>query len=118
MLRARTAAAGSAGEDHRIVSIVIHGSPRRWFDYWQKPVTDRLGRSRQNHPFIAVNRLQNRSYPFLGGDKNWLQPEDNPSITDLRIPELLQIPIVWQHTETPCLRPAVSSLGACPTPAL
>ena len=97
---------------------VIHDPPRRLFDYWQKPVTDRLGRSCQNDCFITVIRLQNWSYPFLDGDKNWLQPENNPLITDLRIPELIQIPIVLQHTEIPCLRPTVSSLGACPTPAL
>jgi len=98
--------------------IVIHGSPRRWFGYWQKPVTGRFGRSGQNHRFSAVIRLQNRSFPFLGRDKNWLQPENYSLITGLRIPEIIQIPIVWQHTEIPCLRPAVSSLGACPTPAL
>ena len=96
---------------------VIHDPLRRLFDYWQQPVKDRLGRSCQNDRFIAVNRLQNRSYPFLAGDKNRHQPQNNPSITDLHIPELFQIPIVCQHTETPCLRPAVSSLGACPTPA-
>jgi hypothetical protein len=57
--------------------IVIHDPPRRLFDYWQKPVKDRLGRSGQNHRFSAVIRLQNRSYPFLDGDENWLQPENN-----------------------------------------
>ena len=98
--------------------IVIHGSPRSLFDYWQQPVTDRLGRSCQNDCFIAVIRLQNRSFTFPDGDKNWLHPENTSWITDLRIPELIQIPIVLQHTETPCLRPAVSSIGACPTPAL
>jgi len=97
---------------------VIHDPPRRWFDYWQKPVTDRLGHSCQNHRFSAVIRLQNSSLPFPDGDKNWLQPENNALMTDLRIPELIQIPIVLQHTEIPRLRPAVSSLGACPTPAL
>ena len=98
--------------------IVIHGSPRRLFDYWQKPVTGRLGRSGQTIRFIAVIRLQNSSFPFLDGDKNWLQPENNSLITDGHIPEIIQIPIELQHTEIPCLRPAVSSLGACPTPAL
>ena len=97
---------------------VIHGLPRRWFDYWQKPVTDRLGRSCQTIRFIAVIRLQNSSFPFLDSDKNWLQPENNSLITDGHIPEIIQIPIELQHTEIPCLRPAVSSLGACPTPAL
>ena len=71
----------------------------------------------QNDRFIAVIRLQNRSFPLLDGDKNWLQPENSPLITDLSIPEIIQIPIVLQHSEIPCLRPAVSSLGACPTPA-
>ena len=96
---------------------VIRGSLFSLFYYWQKPVKNRLGRSCQAHCFIAVIRLQNRSFPLLDGDKNGLRPEDSTSITDLRIPELFQIPIVLQHTETPCLRPAVSSLGACPTPA-
>ena len=117
MLRARAATACSTAEGYRTVIIVIHGSPRSLFGYWQKPVTDRLGLSCQNHRFIAVIRLQNRPFPFLNGDENWLQPENNSLITDLRIPELIQIPIVLQHTEIPCLRPAVSSLGACPTPA-
>ena len=98
--------------------IVIHGSPHSLFDYWQKPVTDRLVRSCQNDRFIAVIRLLNRSFPLLDGDKNWLQSENNSLITDAHIPEIIQIPIVPQHTEIPCLRPAVSSLGACPTPAL
>ncbi len=96
---------------------VICRSPWQLFCYWQKPVTGRLGQPCPNHRFIAVIRLQNWSYPFLDGDKNWLQPENNPLITDLRIPEIIPIPIVFQHTEIPCLRPAVSSLGACPTPA-
>ncbi len=100
------------------MNIVIRIAPFGVFYYWQKPVTDRLGRSCQYHRFIAVIRLQNRPYPFLDGETNWLQPENNRLITDLRIPEIIQIPIVLQHTEIPCLRPAVSSLGACPTPAL
>ena len=97
--------------------IVVHGSLFSLFNYWQKPVKDHLGRLYQNHRFIVVIRLQNRSFPFRDGDRNWLQSENNPWITDLRIPEIIQIPIVLQHTEIPCLRPAVSSLGACPTPA-
>ena len=83
-----------------------------------KTVPDRLGRSGQNHRFSAVIRLQNSSFPFLDGDKSWLQSENNSLITDGHITEIIQIPIVLQHTEIPCLRPAVSSLGACPTPAL
>ena len=33
---------------------IIRDSPLRLFDYWKKPVTDRLGRSRQNQHFIVV----------------------------------------------------------------
>ena len=56
---------------------VIHDPLRRLFNYWQKPVTDRLARSGQNECFITVIRLQNSSFPFLDGDKNWLQSENN-----------------------------------------
>ena len=96
---------------------VIRDSPFGLFYYWQKPVMGSLGRPGQNGRFIAVIRLQNRLLPLLGGDENWLQPQNNPLITDLHIPEIIQIPIVSRHTEITCLRPAVSSLGACPTPA-
>ena len=78
--------------------IVIHGSLFSLFGYWKKPVKGGLGRSCQNDRFIAVNRLQNSSFPFPDGDKNWLQPENNPLITDLRIPELIQIPIKYCST--------------------
>jgi hypothetical protein len=97
---------------------VIRDSPLGLFYYRDKPVTGGLGRPCQNDRLIAVIRLQNRSLPLLNGDENWLQPESNPLITDLHIPEIIRIPIVSRHTEIPCLRPAVSSLGACPTPAL
>jgi hypothetical protein len=100
------------------MNIVIRDFPWGLFYYRQKPVTGGLGRSSQNEGFIAVIRPQNRSLPLLDGDGNWLQPENNPLITDLHIPEIIQIPIVSRHSEIPCLRPAVSSLGACPTPAL
>ena len=99
------------------MNIVIRGSPLGLFYSRQKPVTGGLGRSSQNDRFIAVIGLQNSSLPLLDGDENWLQPENNPLITDLHFPEIIQIPIVSRHTEIPCLHPAVSSLGACPTPA-
>jgi len=72
---------------------VNRGSAFRLFFYWQKPVTGRFGRSGQNHRFCAVIRLQNSSFPFLDRDKNWLQPENSPLITDLHIPGIIQIPI-------------------------
>jgi hypothetical protein len=100
------------------MNIVIRDSPLGLFYDRQKSVTGGLGRPGQNDRFIAVTRLRNRPLPLLGGDENWLQPQNNPLITDLHIPEIIQIPIVSRHTEITCLRPAVSSLGACPTPAL
>ncbi len=96
---------------------VIRRSPISLLFYWKKPVTDDLVPSCQNASFVIVIRLQNRSSPALESNENWLQPENNPLITDLHTPEIIQIPIVLLHTEIPCLRPAVSSLGACPTPA-
>jgi hypothetical protein len=99
------------------MNIVIRDSPLGLFYDRDKPVTGSLGRPGQNDCFVAVTRLQNRPLPLLGGDENWLQPENSPLITDLHIPEIIQIPIVSRHTEITCLRPAVSSLGACPTPA-
>ena len=98
--------------------IVIHGSPRRWFGYWQKPVTGRLGRSGQNNRFCAVIGTRDWFAPSPQRYEKSFQDENSRMIVDLHTPELIQIPIVFRHTEIPCLRLAVSSLGACPTPAL
>ncbi len=97
---------------------VIRGLPISLLFYWKKPVTDDLVSSRQNARSVIVIRLQNKSSPALEGNENWTQLENNRLITDLHTPEIIQIPIVFRHIESPCLRPAVSSLGACPTPAL
>ena len=43
------------------MNIGIRNSPFGVFYYWQKPVTGRLGRSGQNHRFIAVINSQERS---------------------------------------------------------
>jgi hypothetical protein len=99
------------------MNIVIRITLLGLFYYRDKPVTGGLGRSSQSDRFIAVTRLQNSSLRLLDGDENWPQPENNPLITDLHIPKIIQIPIASRHTEIPCLRPAVSSIGACPTPA-
>jgi len=96
---------------------VVHDSPRSLFDYWQNPVTDHLGRTSQNDRFIVVIGTQCWLVLSSGNHVNWLQVENNRLITDFHNTEITQIPIVLQHTEIPCLRPAVSSLGACPTPA-
>ena len=97
---------------------VNRGSPFRLFFTGKKPVTGCLGRYHQNHRFIVVIRIQNRSSLSTQSDENELQGEKSRMIADLRTPGIIQIPIVLRYTEIPCLRPAVSSLGACPTPAL
>jgi hypothetical protein len=97
---------------------VIRGSPLSLLFYWKIPVTGRLGRSHQNQHFIAVLRtldwfsLSPKSYEIE------LQAENSRLNTDLHTPGIIQIPIVLQYSEISCLRPAVSSIGACPTPAL
>ena len=96
---------------------VIHDPPRRWFDYWQKPVTDRLGHSCQNHRFSAVIGTQDWFSPSVQPYESWFQDENSRMIANIHTPGIIQIPIVFPHTEISCLHPAVSSLGACPTPA-
>ena len=97
---------------------VIGNSPLWLFCYWKKPVKGRLGRSCQNPRFIVV--IGTQCWPVLssGNHVNWFQVENNRLITDFHTIRIIQIPIVFRHTEIPSLRPAVSSLGACPTPAL
>ena len=97
---------------------VIRGSLFSLFDYWKKPVPGCPGRSSQNDLFIVVIGTQ---CWFILSSKhrgNGFQGENSQLITDHRTPAIFKIPIVLRHTEIPCLRPAVSSLGACPTPAL
>jgi hypothetical protein len=88
------------------------------FDYWEKPVTGRLGQSCQNNRFIVMIGLRDWFSPSPERSENSFQDENSRMIADLHIHGIIQIPIVIRHTESPCLRPAVSSLGACPTPAL
>jgi len=97
---------------------VIRIAPFGLFDYWKKPVTGRLVRSRQNRQFIVVIGTQNWFSLSPKSDENWFQGENSRIIASLHTPGIIQIPIVFRHTASPCLRPAVSSLGACPTPAL
>ena len=96
---------------------VIRIAPFWLFYYWEKPVTGRLGRSSQNGSFIAVISSQEGSALASEGYGNWHQDENGRLITGSYTSKIIQIPIVSSHTETSCLRPAVSSLGACPTPA-
>ena len=99
------------------MNIVIRDSPLGLFYYRQKPVTGDLGRSCQNHLFIAPFRPQDWFSLSPESHENWFRGEYSQLITDLCITGIIQIPIVFRHSEIPCLRPAVSSLGACPTPA-
>jgi hypothetical protein len=96
---------------------IIRGSPISLLFYWKKTVTDRLGRSRQNHRFIVVIGPQNRFSLSPESYENELQTEYSRFFTDLHTTGIIQIPIVLRHTASPSLRPAVSSIGACPTPA-
>jgi hypothetical protein len=96
---------------------VIRDSPLGLFYYCDKPVTGGLGRSCQNLLFIAAFRPQDWFSLSPKSDANWFQGENSRLIASLRIPGISLIPIAFRHTEILCLRPAVSSLGACPTPA-
>ena len=97
---------------------VIRGSPLSLFYYWKNPVTGRLGRSHQNQHFIVVLGTQDWFSLSPQSYEIGLQAENSRLNTGLHTPGIIQIPIVLRHTASPCLRPAVSSLGACPTPAL
>ncbi len=95
----------------------IRNSPLWLFCYWKKPVKGCFCRSCQMNCFIAVTGTQCWLVLSSGNHVNWLQVENNRLITDLHTTEITQIPIVFRYTEASCLSPAVSSLGACPTPA-
>ena len=96
---------------------VIRDSPLWLFCYWQKPVKRRLDRSGQNRNFIIMFKEQSWFVLFPVNGKNRIHAGDNRIITGYYTTAAIQIPIVLRHTDIPCLRPAVSSLGACPTPA-
>jgi len=91
--------------------------PTGLFYYWKKSVTGGLGRSCQNQLFIVVIETQEWFSLSPESFENWLQVENNRLITDLHTTGSIQIPIASRHTQIPCLHPAVSSIGACPTPA-
>jgi len=97
---------------------IIRGSLLHLFYYWKEPVTDRHGRSAQNGYFIGSLRPQDRFSLSSESYENEFQTENSRFTTNLHTTGIVQIPIALQHTVPPCLRPAVSSLGACPTPAL
>ena len=96
---------------------VIRGSLFSLFYYWKIPVKVPRGLSFQNHHFNLVIGTQCWIILSPGNHVNWFQVENSRLTTDLHTTGIIQIPIVFLHTEATCLRPAVSSLGACPTPA-
>jgi hypothetical protein len=100
------------------MNIVIRDSPLGLFYDREKPVTGGLGQSSQNGSFIAVINAQVRSALTSKSYRNWHRNIISRLIAGGYTTAAIQIPIVSRHTEIPCLRPAVSSLGACPTPAL
>ena len=97
---------------------VIRIAPVNLFYYWHKPVTGSLGRPSQNLHFIVMIGTQDWLSLSPESYENWFQDESSRFIASLYITGITQIPIVLRHFEIHCLRPAVSSLGACPTPAL
>jgi hypothetical protein len=100
------------------MNIVNRDSPLGLFYYRQKPVTGGIGRPDQNDRFIAMINSHERSALATESYRKWHRNKNSRLITDSYTTAAIQIPIVSRHTEIPCLRPAVSSLGACPTPAL
>ncbi len=100
------------------MNIVIRDSPLGLFYYREKQMTGGRGRPCQNRLFIAVFRPQDWFSLSPESYATWFQGENSRLIASLRTPAIIQIPIAFPHTEIPCLHPAVSSLGACPTPAL
>ena len=96
---------------------VIRDSPFGLFYYWQKPVTGSLGRPGRNGRFIFIIGAQCGLDSSPENHGNWLKGKNFNVLPDLHTTRIIQIPIAFRHTEIPSLRPAVSSLGACPTPA-
>jgi hypothetical protein len=97
---------------------VIRAPLLRLFYYWKKPVMGRLGRACQNDRFIVVIGTKDWFFPTPESYDYWYQGENSRLIASFYTPGIIQIPIASRQTVLPCLRPAVSSLGACPTPAL
>jgi hypothetical protein len=99
------------------MNIVIRDSSLGLFYYWKKSVTGGPGRPCQNDRFIAVINSHERSALASENYRHWHQNKNSRLITGGYNTAVIQIPIVFRNPEIPCLRPAVSSLGACPTPA-
>ena len=96
---------------------VIRDSLFSLFYYWGKPVMDRHGCYRQNGYFMTAIRTQCWFMRSSNSSRNWYQGGNSQPIPDRHTLWVIQIPIVTRYFALPWLRPAVSSLGACPTPA-
>ena len=97
---------------------VIRYSLFSGFYYWEKPVTGCLCRSSQNDLLIVAIRTQDCFSLSPESDENRVQVENSGMITDRYTSGFIQFPITSRHTDRLYIHPAVSSLGACPTPAL
>ena len=99
------------------MNIVIRDSSLGLSYYWKKSVTGGPGRLCQNDRFIAVINSWEKPALASENDRHWHQNKNRRLITGGYTTAAIQIPIVFRNPEIPCLRPTVSSLGACPTPA-
>lgn len=97
---------------------VTRDSLHRLVYYWRKPVMDRFDCHHQNGCFMNAIDTQHRFTRPPNSDESWCKSENSQPTADRYTPRLIQIPIALWHFELPWLRPAVSSLVACPTPAL
>ncbi len=84
--------------------------------YWKKTVMGRLGLSCQNDGFIGMIRSNSRFVLTEINKKSSIHTRNNQMITGHYTSPITQIPIGYRQTDIPCIHPAVSSLGACPTP--
>ncbi|MFT5116195.1 MAG: hypothetical protein ACI8P9_005561 [Parasphingorhabdus sp.] len=85
---------------------------------WRKLGVGRYDRHGKNGYFMTAIGTQYRFTRSPNSDESWCQNENGQPTTDRYTPGLFQIPIALWRFVLPWLRPAVSSLVACPTPAL
>jgi hypothetical protein len=95
---------------------VIRDSLFSQFYYWRKPVMDRFDRHHQDGYFMTGIGTQYWFTRWPNSDRNRCQSENRQPTPGRYTPKVIQIPIAPQHFALPWLRPAVSSLVACPTP--
>jgi hypothetical protein len=94
---------------------VIRNSLFSQLYYWRKPVMDRFDRHHQNGYIMTGIGTQYWITRSSNIGKKWCQIEISQPTPDRHTAKIIQIPIVTRHLALPWLRPAVSSLVACPT---